>query len=110
MVDDDRDVLQFIKDILKIKFPTMTVETATNGMEAIYIMEENPPNIVITDMKMPVMDGANLCREIRKTSNKTSIALMTAFNRVDGCFDRIFFKPINLNELFAFITRCLNGI
>lgn len=64
LVEDDRELLSFLKDALKGMFKK--VLTAGNGREALDIVITDSPDLVISDVMMPVMDGWELCKtEIR---------------------------------------------
>ncbi|HME54802.1 MAG TPA: response regulator [Candidatus Lokiarchaeia archaeon] len=109
IVDDDLDILNLLEDILSLKFPSIELEIAKNGSEALERLQElatvNPVDIVLSDMKMPVMNGAELCKLIKETYPDIKVALMTAFNETGSCFDEIFFKPIDFDALFNFIKN-----
>ncbi|MHA1682213.1 MAG: response regulator [Promethearchaeota archaeon] len=109
IVDDDADILKLLEDILILKFPNLNLEVAKNGLEAIEKIKKNNenerPNIVISDMKMPVMNGAELCKLIRENFDGIRVALMTAFQETSDCFDAVFFKPLDFEDLFSFIRK-----
>jgi CheY-like chemotaxis protein len=113
IVDDDGDILKLLEDILLLKFPSIKLDTAKNGVEALDLLKgekdvKELPNIVLSDMKMPVMNGAELCKIIKNAyGGSIKVALMTAFNETSGCFDEIFFKPIDFDALFNFIRNNL---
>nr|MDO8116315.1 response regulator [Candidatus Sigynarchaeota archaeon] len=107
IVDDDTDILKLLEDILILKFVSIKIDTAKNGMEALQKLKALPegerPSIVISDMKMPVMKGSELCAIIKQSYPGIKIALMTAFTETGTCFDEVFFKPLDFDSLFNFI-------
>ena len=106
IVDDDVDILQLLEEILKLKFPTIHVEVAKNGVEALNLIKENVgalPDVILSDMKMPVMGGNELCKLVREHYPAIKMALMTAFKETSDCFAEVFFKPINFERLFSFL-------
>jgi CheY-like chemotaxis protein len=109
IVDDDVDILKLLEDILLLKFPSIKLATAKNGVEALDLLKgekDQLPQIVLSDMKMPVMNGAEFCKIVKSTYGRSiKVALMTAFNETSGCFDEIFFKPIDFDALFNFIRN-----
>ncbi|MHA1794375.1 MAG: response regulator [Promethearchaeota archaeon] len=107
LVDDDADILKLLEDILILKFPALTLEIARNGLDALEKINEGEqkPDIVISDQKMPVMNGTELCKVIREKYKGIKIVLMTAFNEKSDCFDRIFFKPLDFEDLFNYIRK-----
>ena len=107
IVDDDLDILNLLEDILVLKFPSIELVVAKNGTEALEILKDLDPRpaIILSDMKMPVMNGGELCKIIKETYTDIKVALMTAFSETGSCFDEIFFKPIDFDALFNFIKN-----
>ncbi len=90
-------------------------KTAPGGEEALAIMEEFSPELVLTDLKMPGMDGDKLLREVRRLHENTLVIMMTAHatvkNAVEsmkaGAFDYIM-KPFDNDELRLILERALD--
>jgi two-component system alkaline phosphatase synthesis response regulator PhoP len=80
LVDDEQDILEFLS--YNLKKEGYTVFTANNGKEAITLVKEKKPDLVILDVMMPDMDGIETCREIRETAGikNVRIAFLTARN------------------------------
>ena len=108
IVDDDPDILKLLEDILILKFPSITLDLAKNGKEALSKIrdaeDDDRPNLIISDMKMPIMNGKELCKMIKEKYD-IKVALMTAFSETSSCFDEIFFKPLDFDALFNFIKN-----
>ena len=64
LVDDEEDVLEFMS--YQLKKLNYDVYTQSNGMEALLLIEEIHPQLIISDMRMPLMSGIELCKEIKK--------------------------------------------
>ena len=67
LVDDEEEVIQAI--IRKINWEELgfsVVGYADNGIKALEMIEESQPDVVMTDIKMPYMDGMELCSHIRR--------------------------------------------
>lgn len=62
LVDDNKDFLSFMSEYLSDEYATFT---ACNGAEALKALEENDIHIVVSDIMMPVMNGTELCRQIK---------------------------------------------
>jgi CheY-like chemotaxis protein len=77
VVDDQKAVATTLADILGAK--GFNVYAATSGAEALKIMEEQHIDILLTDVRMPDMDGVKLNREARKTHPGITTYLMTAY-------------------------------
>lgn len=87
--------------------------TAANGFEALDRLSENTIDVVITDLKIPSMDGLELTAQIRKEYNAVVI-VMAGFS--DDCTfediitkgaSELLFKPVNISELYMRIKRVL---
>ena len=80
VVDDDLNVCQCFEEL--INWPTLGCEPPIichNGESALAKMNTQPPDLVISDLKMPVMDGATLCREIRRRNAEVEIIFLSAY-------------------------------
>ena len=112
VVDDEPLTRKSLYEILK--FQGYRVSAAGDGEAAFKIVKEQSPDIVITDLKMPKIDGLTLLKEIKSISPDTAVVLITAFGSIenaveamkDGAFDYIT-KPIIDNEIQIVIKRIL---
>jgi two-component system cell cycle response regulator len=89
------------------------VYTAENGEQGLCLYREQQPDIVITDVIMPVMSGLEMARRIRKRSSKVKIIGITAYVEADDredngetSLDYSIPKPIHLDRLFAALEQC----
>jgi DNA-binding NtrC family response regulator len=90
------------------------VVTASNGQEALQKMEKERPDIVLTDLRMPGIDGMTLLEKVKVKYPETSVILLTAYGTVDnavkaikmGAFHYVT-KPVNLEELEFLIKKAL---
>jgi len=73
VADDDYAILSAIKETLEDEY---TVHTADDGREAVKLVTEIMPDLVIMDITMPRMDGHEACRLIKKDKNTSSIPIM----------------------------------
>jgi DNA-binding NtrC family response regulator len=79
VVDDDEQVLFFLQETLQALGPWCKVHVARNGLEAAGLLTETPYALVITDLRMPGIDGQELTEMIRKTNQETVVIWITAF-------------------------------
>lgn len=106
IVDDENNFLLSLEDGLKEFSDSFSIATANNGKEAVAIMETEAVNLVITDIKMPDMDGFELLAHLSVSHPDIPVIVMTAFGsseieeRLDnmGAFQYIE-KPIDFDVL-----------
>jgi PAS domain S-box-containing protein len=107
VVDDNADMRHYIQGLLNRYY---TVEVAANGQAALEAIQKNPPDLVLTDIMMPVMDGFQLLRALRDNPDTKllPIILLSARageeSRVEGLdkgADDYLIKPFNASELIA---------
>ncbi|MDO5422643.1 MAG: response regulator [Eubacteriales bacterium] len=81
MVDDEEQIRNGILENCDWKrFGITKVEGAANGVEALQKVRENPPDFLITDLKMPLMDGLSLIREVSAISPDTLCAILSGYD------------------------------
>jgi DNA-binding NtrC family response regulator len=111
VVDDEAPVREMLKRGLS-QMGGFSVEVAQNGLEAIKKTEEDVFDLLLTDMKMPEMDGLELLKMIRAMWPDMIVILMTGYGSIEtaveamklGANDYIT-KPIDFNELFIHISK-----
>ena len=80
-VDDEQDYCDVLRVILDAN--GYTVETCNNGQQALQLLEKKPFDIVISDIKMPVMDGFELLKEIKNKEYDADVIMLTAFGTIE---------------------------
>jgi two-component system, NarL family, response regulator DevR len=83
LVDDHRIVRQGLHAILDHDPRFKVVGEAANGTDALHQVEEHTPDIVILDLKLNDISGAELCRQIVKISPKTAVLILTGYFEYD---------------------------
>jgi DNA-binding NtrC family response regulator len=88
------------------------IATCSNGVEALEFIENNMVDLVLTDLQMPVMNGVELIKQIKKKYGGIDIIVMTAFGSIESAVDSIkygatdyFVKTGNLKELEMKVER-----
>jgi two-component system, OmpR family, response regulator MprA len=115
VVDDDQKLLKMLQRTLV--YENLNVLTASNGEEALPIIDAQKPDLLIVDWMMPKMDGVTLIRHLRADGDKTMTLMLTARdaieNRVDGLesgADDYLVKPFAPAELVARVHALLRRI
>lgn len=93
------------------------VAVASNGLEGLEIFKKTMPQIVITDIKMPNLDGISLAKKIRALNPKTKIIIMSAFDDKEYLYEAIAVgifgylkKPVELNQLTETLAKAIEQI
>jgi len=113
VVDDEKNYLLVMETLLAEE--GYEVLTAESGEQALRLMEDSDLDLVLTDMKMPRMDGIELLSRIKEVQPHLPVIMMTAFATVDkaveamkkGAFDYIT-KPFENEELMLTIRKALD--
>ena len=79
LVDDEPDILETVGELIAAKMPGVLVTPAANGLAALQALERDRFDAVLTDYKMPGMDGASLVKAIRERWPKVRVLMFTAF-------------------------------
>jgi CheY-like chemotaxis protein len=110
VVDDEADIVAIIREVLADH--DLAVLSAYDGLEGLAIARRERPDLVLSDLMMPGLDGRELCRRIRADPALagTRVALMSAVYNPglrDGGEDVFILKPFGLARLEATILRLL---
>jgi len=107
-VEDEEAVRSTVSGILDMLFGNVII--AENGEEGLSLFKKNNPDIVITDIRMPLMDGLEMSKQIRTISTNTPIIITTAFNdetyflkSIDIGIDKYLIKPITVEPVLSVI-------
>jgi len=114
VVEDDRVTLDVIKLMIAKKYPDAVLYSADRARTGIELFKKHAPEIVVTDISMPEMDGIEMAREIKTIKADTKFIVLTAFGdeihvnkfREIGFHD-FFPKPIEFAKLFVAIEKCI---
>ena len=113
VVDDDKNIRYFLREALLLE--KYEVFTASNGEEALDLMDKEMINLVIVDIMMPKMDGYELTRQLREAKSDVLILMISAKqlpeDRKRGFklgIDDYMSKPIDGEELILHVKALLN--
>ena len=112
VVDDEEQMRDLLTKILERK--GYQVSVCGNGMEALSILEKEPMDLVVTDVRMPGLSGMEALRAIKELNPEIVVLIMTAFGSIDqavqavkdGAYDYIN-KPFKIDEMLLTIEKAL---
>ncbi len=111
MVVDDEIAM---REILKIMLKDYEIVEATNGREAVELYKREKPDIVLMDIMMPIMNGIDATKEIKKFDPNAKVIAITAYASskgekiVDAGADYILRKPFTRKEVIKVIEDVLS--
>ena len=112
VVDDEPGILEFLRYALEDN--GYRVQTARDGLDALARIGDEPPDVVLTDLMMPRVDGWELCRRLRGENGLHYLPIigMSAVEPNGAPLDAFLRKPFELDDLLVALTRFskpLNG-
>jgi two-component system, OmpR family, KDP operon response regulator KdpE len=105
VVDDEAQITRVLRTALSAQ--GYNVRTANDAEEALVLIDEWPPDLIMTDLMMPGLSGVDLCRRVRKKGSTPIIVLSvrdqerTKVEALDAGADDYVTKPFNIQELLA---------
>jgi signal transduction histidine kinase/GGDEF domain-containing protein len=113
VVDDEKDIRDFLFKVLT-RIAGFQVDLAENGEEALKKIENGKFDLVLTDLKMPSVDGLQLITEISRSNPETLTVLMTGHGTIDSAIEAMkqgasdyLTKPLNLDETILRLKKVL---
>ena len=115
VVDDSPDTLELLQRNLESK--GYQVFTAPGAIEAIKILQSMPMDLVITDLKMPEVNGLSLLRHIQENFKNTEVMMITGYPSIEGAVEAVktgaeeyLTKPFTDDELFSAVKQVLDKL
>src|SRR4030095_1149267 len=112
IVDDEQSYRQLLS--LVFEGDGHTIRTASNGREALALLQSEPADVVISDVRMPDMDGIEMLSSVRESQPDLGVVLMTAFASVETAreafklgADDFIQKPFDVEELKLIVKKTL---
>lgn len=118
LVEDDKLSREVTVGLIRRIFPDVTAYAANNGSSGLELFKEHTPDIVITDINMPELNGILMANAILSIKPDTKFIVLTADTgkaALEQCAGNGFkaecciIKPINFQDLIAAITTCLES-
>jgi two-component system, OmpR family, response regulator MprA len=115
VVDDDPKILSVLRRGLG--FAGYAVDIAGDGLEALVVARDRPPDLVVLDVMLPGMDGLETCRRLRAGEPTVPILMLTAMDRIpdrvaglDAGADDYLVKPFAFDEFLARVRALLRRV
>jgi len=114
VVDDQPDFARGLARLIAGHFPEIVARTAGSGREALEILERDPVQLIITDLRMPEMSGTQLVSEAMRRQPGLSIVVLSAYGTIEtavealraGAYDFLT-KPIEAEQLYRVVNKGL---
>lgn len=113
-VEDERDAREILSSILSRKYPDTQLYQAVNGAQGLELFEKHRPEIVITDISMPLMDGIRMASVIKELNPETIIVAVTAYSDVSYLLNAIeiginyyVLKPLDYGKFFSILEKSI---
>ena len=116
IVDDEPDNLEVVAETLEYR--GAQVKTAQNGKEALEVLEEFKPNLILTDLSMPVMNGWEMRSHVKSNPQMVTVPILALSahaiagdkeRAIDAGFDGYLTKPVNIHTLLEDIRLAFVG-
>ena len=117
LVDDENGQLDLMEQILKKMNSNLEIHCFTQPKDALAAMKQNPAHIIISDIRMPQMDGLTFIRQIRQNYSDTIIAILSAYGDFSYAKKAMSYsvvdylvKPVNRQELQNLLNNILSRL
>ncbi len=110
LVDDEVEFLRIMKRRLQLR--SLAVDTVSDGMEALKVVMESRPDVMVLDLRMPGMDGLEVLRRIKEVAPGLPVIILTGHGNSEdedaayalGCYDFLR-KPAELETILGSILK-----
>ena len=115
LIDDEADILRVLS--MSLRADGYEVVTALSGEEGLAVFEKESPDLVLTDIKMPGMDGIEVLKRIKSLSDEPEVIIITGHGDIDSAIEALQFgasdfinKPVRDKALAISLKRALEKI
>ena len=115
IVDDEADIREFAKNFFRKR--NINVLTASGGSEALQLIDQEKPDLVLLDVRMEEMSGLDVLRTLRSKNNNTKVIMVTGVENGESVKEAhdlgisgYVHKPLILEELEKVVYKELQGV
>ncbi|GFO59663.1 hypothetical protein GMST_19880 [Geomonas silvestris] len=116
-VEDESETRENLAEIIGRQFPDVQLYLAQNGAEGMQLFIEHRPDLVLTDINMPVASGLKMATEIKAVSPATEVIALTAYSNTEYLLSAIetgvshyLLKPVDVRQISAVIGKALASV
>jgi len=116
IADDEESIVELLKNSLQNESRGFLIETAVNGVDALMKVGEFKPDLLILDIRMPMLDGYGVCKRLSENPQTSHIKTIIMTGGIEGdTVERIeaagvsayMFKPLDLEQMKALVYKTL---
>jgi DNA-binding NtrC family response regulator len=114
VVDDEEDLRRLLSDGLRLE--GYQVAVASSGREALALVEQEPPNLIILDLSMPEMNGIETLKRMRERGVTAKVVILTAYGTAEQVREAVALgvrefigKPFDLDRLVRIVAEEVQG-
>jgi two-component system, sensor histidine kinase and response regulator len=116
LVEDEEAVRKLLATIITKKIPEAIIYSAADGRSGLELFKQHSPDLIITDIAMPAMDGISMAAEIKSLKSDVVIIAVTAYTdtqdllrAIEIGIDHYLLKPLSMEKLFAYIDKVVSS-
>lgn len=117
LVDDEPDILESLRELIEVSLEDVEVLTVESGEEALKTIQSQHVDLIVSDYKMPGMNGLELLIQSRSIAPRVPRIMMTAFPDLDiaikainhASIENFFTKPLDPDEILQVIAATLKA-
>jgi len=117
LVDDEPDILESLQELIEVSLEDVDVVSVESGEEALKVLDERTVDLIVSDYKMPGMNGLEFLTEARERLPRVPRIVMTAFPDLDiairaineANIENFFTKPLDPDEILDVVSATLKS-
>ena len=114
LVDDEEEFASTLAE--RLRYRGITTSIASDGAEALELIEADPPEVVVLDVKMPGFGGLEVLKNLRRTNPQIKVILLTGYGSIKGGIEGMHLgafeyltKPVSIEKLIEKMAEALEA-